>query len=72
MPRRIYAPYYGKLLIVSFLNAGLQVFDIRDPYNPRSVAYFIQASNGNTQTTCGTFRVIPITAGMRPFPTWAS
>jgi len=56
MPRRIYAPYYGKLLIVSFFNAGLQVFDIRDPYNPRRVAYFIQAPNRNTQATCGTFQ----------------
>ena len=56
MPRRIYAPYYGKLLIVSFFNAGVQVFDIRDPYNPRRVAYFIQAPNKNTQQTCGTFQ----------------
>ena len=56
MPRRIYAPYYGKLLIVSFFNAGVQVFDIRDPYNPRRVAYFIQAPNSNTQQTCGTFQ----------------
>jgi len=56
MPRRIYAPYYGKLLIVSYFNAGLQVFDIRDPFNPRRVAYFIQAPNRNTESTCGTFQ----------------
>ncbi len=59
MPRRIYAPYYGKLLVVSYFNAGLQVFDIRDPYNPRRVAYFIQAPNRNTQQTCGPFRGDP-------------
>jgi hypothetical protein len=59
MPRRIFAPYYGKLLIVSFFNAGLQVFDIRDPYNPRRVAYFIQAKNSNTQATCGTYQGNP-------------
>jgi hypothetical protein len=53
MPRRIYAPYYGKLLIVSYFNAGLQVFDIRDPYNPSRVAYFIQAPDKNTMTSCG-------------------
>jgi hypothetical protein len=56
MPRRIFAPYYGKLLIVAFFNAGVQVFDIRDPYNPRRVGYFIQAPNRNTQQTCGTFQ----------------
>jgi len=37
----------------------LQVFDIRDPYNPRRVAYFIQAPNKNTQQTCGTFQGNP-------------
>ena len=59
MPRRIFAPYYGKLLIVAFFNAGVQVFDIRDPYNPRRVGYFIQAPNKNTQQTCGTFQGNP-------------
>ena len=34
----------------------MQVFDIRDPYNPRRVAYFIQAPNKNTQATCGTYQ----------------
>jgi len=46
-----YAPYYGKLLIVSYFNAGLQVFDIRDPFNPRRVAYFIQAPNRNAHNS---------------------
>ncbi len=39
--RQIYGPYYGRLLVVAMFNAGLQVWDIRDPYNPRRVAYFI-------------------------------
>ncbi len=54
--REIYAPYYGKILVVAMFNAGLQVFDIRDPYNPRRVAYFIQAPNKNTISTCGTYQ----------------
>ena len=54
--RQIYPPYYGRLLIVAMFNAGLQVWDIRDPYNPRRVAYFIQAPNKNTATSCGTYQ----------------
>jgi hypothetical protein len=57
--REIYAPYYGRLLIVAMFNAGLQVWDIRDPYNPRRVAYFIQAPNKNTHTSCGTYQRNP-------------
>jgi len=54
--REIYAPYYGRLLIAAMFNAGLQVWDIRDPYNPRRVAYFIQAPNKGTRESCGTYR----------------
>ncbi|HXC92344.1 MAG TPA: hypothetical protein VNV18_19450 [Stellaceae bacterium] len=54
--REIYAPYYGKIIVAAFFNAGLQVFDVRDPYNPRRVAYFIQAPNANTQASCGTYQ----------------
>jgi len=51
--RQIYAPFYGRLVIAAMFNAGLQVWDIRDPYNPRRVAYFIQAPNKNTHESCG-------------------
>ncbi len=54
--RQIYAPFYGRLLIAAMFNAGLQVWDIRDPYSPRRVAYFIQAPNRNTRVSCGTYR----------------
>jgi hypothetical protein len=37
--RQIYPPtYYGRLVIVVMFNAGLEVWDIRAPYNPRRVA----------------------------------
>ncbi len=49
----IYAPYYGKLTCITWFNAGLRCFDIRDPLNPRQVAYFIQAPNANTVASCG-------------------
>ena len=39
-----FAPiYYGKLLFVSWFNAGVRVVDIRDPARPVEVAHFIPA-----------------------------
>lgn len=54
--RAIFAPYYGKIVIAALFNAGLQVWDIRDQTSPRRIAYFIQAPNANTITTCGTYQ----------------
>jgi hypothetical protein len=50
--REIYAPYYGRIIVAAYFNGGLRVWDIRDPYSPRQVAYFIQAPNANTIPNC--------------------
>jgi hypothetical protein len=50
--REIYAPYYGKIIVAAYFNAGIQVWDIRDPTSPRRIAYFIQAPNANTLPNC--------------------
>ena len=47
-----YAPYYGKLAIFSWFNAGTRVFDIRDPFAVQEVAYFIPAPTKNTTPYC--------------------
>jgi hypothetical protein len=49
-----YPAYYGKLSIISWFNAGVRVWDIRDPFAPQEVAYFISAPNGNTIANCAT------------------
>jgi hypothetical protein len=49
----IYAPYYGRLAFVSWFAGGLRVWDIRDPVNPREVAYFIQQPTGREIPECG-------------------
>jgi hypothetical protein len=51
---QIYPPYYGKIISVSWFNAGVRVWDIRDPKNPKQIAYFIQAPNSNTAASCST------------------
>jgi hypothetical protein len=48
----IYPPYYGKIIGVSWFNAGARIWDIRDPRNPRQIAYYIQAPNANTIASC--------------------
>ena len=44
--------YYGKLLFVTWFNAGVRVVDIRDPYNPVEVGYYVPAINENTSERC--------------------
>jgi hypothetical protein len=50
----IYPPYYGKIIGASWFNAGVRIWDIRDPKNPRPIAYYIQAPNENTIASCAT------------------
>jgi hypothetical protein len=45
-----YPPYYGKLAIAAWFTGGLRVFDIRNPDDPRPIAYFIPDPN---DTGCG-------------------
>ncbi len=45
--------YYGKLTFITFFNAGVRVLDIRNPYEPREVGYFIPSITKATQPRCG-------------------
>jgi hypothetical protein len=50
----IYPPYHGKIVGVSWFNAGARLWDIRDPRNPQPIAYYIQAPSANTIASCAT------------------
>ena len=52
-------PFYQKIVFVSYFNAGVRAFDIRDPYNPQQVAYFIPAITANTDYRCGPYQGNP-------------
>ncbi len=52
-------PFYQKLTFISYFNAGVRAFDIRDPYNPDNVAFFIPKTTGNTDFRCGTYKGVP-------------
>lgn len=46
-------PAFDKTLaVLSYFNAGVRVVDIRDPFAPREVAYFIPETTANTTPSC--------------------
>jgi hypothetical protein len=47
-----YPPYYGKLAIIAWFNAGVRVWDIRDPFSVHEVGYLIPAPNANSVPQC--------------------
>ena len=46
--------FYGRLMFFSHFNAGVRAVDIRDPYHPKEVAYYIPAITKNTDQRCVT------------------
>ena len=40
--------YYKKIMFFAHFNAGVRALDVRNPMNPKEVAYFIPALNKNT------------------------
>ncbi len=47
-------PFYGKIVFISYFNAGVRAVDIRDPYKPQEVAFYIPATTLDTDQRCGT------------------
>jgi hypothetical protein len=44
--------YYKRLMFIAFFNAGVRALDIRDPYHPKEVAYFIPVVTAKTDKRC--------------------
>jgi hypothetical protein len=52
--------YYKKMAFIAFFNAGVRALDIRDPYHPKEVGYFVPAITQATDKRC-----IPVEGGER-------
>ncbi len=44
--------FYGKLVFVTFFNAGVRAIDVRNPYAPKEAGYFIPAITEATDKRC--------------------
>ena len=46
--------YYKRIVFFAWFNAGVRAVDIRDPFNPVEIAYFIPATTPDTDERCVT------------------
>jgi hypothetical protein len=44
--------YYDRILFIAHFNAGIRAIDVRDPFNPKEIAYFIPPITDKTTKRC--------------------
>ncbi len=57
--------FYKKIMFFAHFNAGVRALDVRDPFSPKEIAYYIPGMNANTvvlETPAGQIGKLPYTA----------
>ncbi len=49
---RYHKPFYPGFIVVAYFNAGVRVVDVRDPFYPEEIAFYIPAVTENTEPRC--------------------
>jgi hypothetical protein len=44
--------FYDRIVLIAYFNAGVRAVDVRDPYNPKEIAYYIPAITDKTDKRC--------------------
>jgi hypothetical protein len=44
--------YYGRILFIAHFNAGVRAVDVRDPFHPKEIGYYIPAITEKTDKRC--------------------
>jgi LVIVD repeat len=47
-------PFYQKIVFIAYFNAGVRAVDIRDPFRPKEVGFYIPDATANTDFRCAT------------------